>query len=187
MGPSAASCARLGAAASRPPGRPELSKLGALVGADPTCSGETPRRTCVAGGRELLVGRAGAPSHPASRARLSARPPARLPACLPAGPPAQHGEAAAARAARQAFAERCAALRCAPDAAFPGRAVNLCGDVGLEAGRASVSFPSGRCGPGVRERRAHGGLICGKCSRSLTRSSGIVMGWFVLLSTAKPQ
>lgn len=111
VGPSAASCARLVPRPARPlAGRPlrELSKLGALGGAD---------RTRPAPGRppDARAWPEGARAAPQPRrgpvASRVPRPALRAPARSLARSSAQHGEAAAACAARQAFAVRCAALR----------------------------------------------------------------------------
>lgn len=120
---------------------------------------ERPQRTCVAGER----GEGRPPAGVAPRPPLSPRPPPRGPRRRPYPPrsappspraPARAGEAAAARAAGQALA-----LRCAPRAAFPGRAVNLCGSLGWRSLRACFFFSSrGRCGSveGKRSARVEG-------------------------------
>lgn len=114
----------------RPPAGPpqEFSKLGALGLGDRGSAWETPAH--------VRSGRAGV-GRPLAGAtlRLPPRPPPRGPRrwpcplrSAPPSPraPAREGEAvAAARAAGQALA-----LRCAPGAAFPGRAMNLCGSSG---------------------------------------------------------
>lgn len=91
----------------------------------------------------------GRPRGSSTPAAPAAAPPARPPAgpgarratalrvsvSARARPPAGDGEAAAARAAGQACV-----LRCALEAAFPGRAVNLCGSSGRRSLRAFFFF-----------------------------------------------
>lgn len=175
-GAAAASHARLsplppGLASFRLPAGPpsEFSKLGALGGGDGGSAGETPRH--VRGGRPW-AGRGGAAPGPP-------RPP-RPPPGRPRGPgagratalralspraPAGAGEAAAAAAARAA-GQACV-LRCAPGAAFPGRARNLCGSPDPRSLRAfSLFFFFGsrrRNGPAEGQRRAGSGDVAGKC------------------------
>lgn len=111
----------------------ELSKLGALGCWDRGCAGETPthvrggraRRGPAPGGSRTSAAPAAAPFTPPARGPRRRRP---CPPCsAPPSPraPFPDGEAAAARAVGQALVRRCA-----PEAAFPGRAMNLCGSLG---------------------------------------------------------
>jgi hypothetical protein len=168
-------CARWGPRLAGP--SQELSKLGALRGGDPH-----PQRTCAAGGRRT----SGAPEPGCARRatpRRSPRRPLRAPVRPPAPSLSLAGEAASARVACRAFAVRRA--RCAPRAAFPGRATNLCGELGPET-RSGVCF---LC-EGERGGRAVG-RGAGPCSRTESphpppgklRGSDAV----VPLSTAEPR